>query len=114
MPERVRLDVGDVVLLDAVGAKCIALHPGHEVGVLLDLEGRLNKLEVRDVHRYALTAGIAAELIAELVVAAQEAGERGSPMELTGGQDFLAELENAIAAEQQRRGHGRGLDGDAR
>lgn len=104
MPEHEALHVGDVVLLDAVGAKAIVLQPSGEVGLILDLEGRLNKLDVRDVHRYAMSAGLAAELIAEVVVAAQEAANRGSALELTGGQDFALELERAIAAEQQRRG----------
>lgn len=104
MSEHVGLDVGDVVLLDSVGARCIALHPSNEVGVILDLEGRLNKLAVRDVHRYVLSAGTAAELIAELVVAAHEAGARGSAMGITGGTSFQAELDAAIAAEQRRRG----------
>lgn len=104
MPERERLDVGDMVLLDAVGAKVIKFEPSDEVGLILDLEGKLNKLDVRDVHRYAMPAGLAAELIAELVVAGQEAGARGSAMAVTGGHSFQAELDAAIAAEQRRRG----------
>jgi hypothetical protein len=111
MAERVALDVGDVVLLDSVGARCIEIEPSGEVGVILDLEGRLNKLQVRDVHRYILSAGSAAELIAELVVAAQEAATRGSSMGITGGPTFQAELDAAIATEQKRRGLYRGANG---
>lgn len=99
-----RLDVGDVVLLDAVGAQCIRMHPSGEVGLILDLEGKLNKLNVRDVHRYVMPAGMAAELIAEIVVAAQDAAANGSGLGITGGRDFAAELEAAIAFEQRRRG----------
>lgn len=111
MPEHFTLDVGDVVLLDAVGAQCVELHPSNQVGLILDLEGKLNKLDVRDVHRYAFSAGMAAELIADLIVAAQEAATRGSAMALAGGEDFQAELEAAIAAEQTRRGLVKGDDG---
>jgi hypothetical protein len=100
----VPLDTGDAVLLDAIGAKVIGLIPGNEVAIILDLEGRLNKLDVRDVHRYVMSAGLAAELIAELIVTGTEAAHRGSKLGITGGHEFAAELDAAIANEQQRRG----------
>lgn len=108
------LDVGDVVLLDAVGARCVTLSAADTddvVGVVLDLEGRLNKLEVRDVHRYVMSAGMAAELIAEVVIAAHSAGMHGSAMELSHGESFRAELEAALLAEQKRRRHMKETDG---
>jgi hypothetical protein len=108
MGERVPLDTGDAILLDAVGARAVNMEPSSEVGIILDLEGKLNKLEIRDVHRYVLTAGMAAELIAELVVSAQEAASHGSALALTGGRKFAAELDAAISAEQRRRGLTRG------
>lgn len=101
---RERLDTGDGMLVDAVGALVVRFDPSGEVGLVLDLEGRLNKLEVRDAHRYLLSAGMAAELIAELVVAGQQAASVGSALGMTGASDFAAELETAIAAEQKRRG----------
>jgi hypothetical protein len=101
---RVPMDVGDAVLCDAVGAQAVRFEAMDEVGLILDLEGRLNKLQVRVAHRYALRAGQAAELIAELVVASQVAAGKGSELAITGGQDFLAELDAAIANEQRRRG----------
>lgn len=107
MGERVRLDTGDAMLLDAIGAQVARLHAtdgSDDVGIVLDLEGKLNKLQVRDAHRYLLTAGQAAELIAELVVSAQQAVVDGSPLEITRGQSFAAELDAAIAREQTRRG----------
>jgi hypothetical protein len=101
--KRERLDTGDAMLLDAVGAQVVRFDPSGEVGLILDLEGRLNKLAVRDAHRYLLTAGHAAELIAEIVVAGQQAAASGSSMGID-GTHFAAELESAIANEQARRG----------
>lgn len=101
---REQLDTGDGMLVDAVGALVVRFDPSDEVGLILDLEGRLNKLEVRDAHRYILSAGMAAELIAELVVAGQQAASVGSALGITGASDFAAELDAAIAAEQKRRG----------
>lgn len=100
---KILLDTGDAVLLDATGAQVVRFDPSGEVGIVLDLEGRLNRLQVRDVHRYILSAGMAAELIADLVVAGQEAASAGSALGIT-GTTFAAELEAAIAAEQARRG----------
>jgi hypothetical protein len=99
-----RAGVGDVMILDAIGSLVIKTEPDGDVMLMLDLEGRLNKLQVRDVHRYVMTAGQAAELLAELVVAGQQAAHGGSPLGITEGKEFAAELEAAIAAEQQRRG----------
>lgn len=103
LPDKfVPLDTGDAVLLDASGAQVVRMEPSGEVGIILDLEGKLNKLDIRDVHRYVMSAGMAAELVAELVVAGQEAAARGSA--IAGGRGFLAEFEAAIAREQARRG----------
>lgn len=103
-PQRtIPLDTGDPVLLDSVGARAGRMEPSGQVGLILDLEGKLNKLDVRDAHRYVMSAGMAAELIAELVVAAQVAAANGSALGIT-GRNFSAELEAAIAQEQQRRG----------
>ena len=97
------MDVGDAVLVDSVGALVVRFDPSDEVGIVLDVEGKLNKLQVRDAHRYALSAGMAAELIAELIVAGQQAAAEGSALGIT-GRDFAAELEAAVANEQKRRG----------
>jgi hypothetical protein len=102
----IQLDTGDAMLLDALGAQAVALRLGDgepEIGICLDLEGRLNKLQIRDAHRYLLAPGQAAELIAELVVAAQAAAAQ-SPA----GRAFAVELEAAIAREQAARGFGAG------
>lgn len=106
-PAGEQLDTGDVVLLDAVGAQVMRFEPRGEVGLILDLEGRLNKLGVRDVHRYALSAGLAAELVAELVTAGRRAADAGSALGIT-GRSFQAELVAAIEAEQRRRGTNQG------
>lgn len=94
------------VLLDALGAKVVRTLPSGQVAVVLDLAGRVNKSESgeREEHRYAFSAGMAAELVAELVVAGQEAATAGSDLEISGGKEFAKELELAIAAEQERRG----------
>ncbi len=84
-----RMEVGDVVLLDATGAQVVKFDPNGEAGIVLDLEGRLNKLQIRDVHRYALSAGMAAELIADLVVAGQQAAMEGSKLGITSVRRFL-------------------------
>lgn len=97
-----RLDVGDAVLLDAVGAKTIKTEPSGEIAVLLDLEGRLNKLDIRDAHRYLMSAGTAAELIAEIVVAAQKAAAAGSSLGITESHSFLNELQAAIGLARDR------------
>lgn len=103
-PERhFTCDTGDAILLDAIGAEVVRLEPADQVGVMLDLEGKLNKLQVRDAHRYLLSAGQAAELVARLVVAAQHANSAGA------GSDFAREFAEAIAREQTKL---RGLDRD--
>jgi hypothetical protein len=102
--EHVRMDTGDAVLVDKLGAQVVKFAPSDEVGIVLDLEGKLNKLQIRDAHRYALTAGMAAELIAELVVAGHHAALEGSKLGITRGRRFGDELEAAITREQKRRG----------
>lgn len=97
-----RVETGtDVLLMDAVGAKAVRLErDGQDVGIglVLDLEGRLNKTPERAHRRAMLSAGQAAELIAALVVAAQVAQrELGDD-----GVLFSAELEAAVAREQAR------------
>jgi uncharacterized protein YhdP len=105
MPQgpRQQLDTGAAMLVDACGAQVIRTEPSGEVAVMLDLEGKLNKLDVRDAHRYLMSAGMAAELIAELVVSAQHAAAEGSSLGITGA-TFGKELGAAIAKEQERRG----------
>jgi hypothetical protein len=85
----------DAVLLDELGLKPIrvsARNAGDGAhAVILDLGGRLNKTDARVTHRYLLSVPQTAELIANAVVAAQ-----------TADPEFAAELEQAIAVEQQR------------
>lgn len=104
MARRIKMDTGDAVLVDALGAKVIRTEPAGEIAVMLDLEGTLNKLDIRDAHRYLFAAGQAAELIAELVVAAQYAVAAGAELGLTDAHDFAAELVAAISAAQDRIG----------
>jgi hypothetical protein len=98
--QRVQMDVGDPVLMDSVGARVILTEPAGDVALLLDLEGKLNKLQERVAHRFLMPVGMAAELIAELLVTAQHAAveehERVQP--------FLAELEDRIVEGQRQRG----------
>jgi len=94
----VALDTGDAVLLDAIGAMVARLEPAGQVGIILDLEGKLNKLQVRDVHRYILSAGQAAEMVARLVDAAQHANS------IDAGSNFAEEFAAAVAREQELRG----------
>jgi hypothetical protein len=105
MTEPEPLGVGDAVLVDGCGARVARFSPSDQVGLVLDLQGRLNGLAIRDTHRYLLTAGQAAELIAELIVAGNEAAVRGSDIRL--GSTFADELEAAVALEQERRGLGK-------
>lgn len=102
--KRVPMDIGDSIAVDSTGALVVKFEPSDQIGIVLDLEGKLNKLDIHVAHRYALTAGIAAELVADLIVAGQHAAAVGSACEITGGRDFLAEFEAALAHEQLRRG----------
>lgn len=94
-----RVDVGDTMLLDAINARCVRMYPSEEIGIILDLEGQLNKLEIRDAHRYALSTNHAAELIVALVVAANVGAAHDSD-----ARDFTIRLIDAIHAETLRRG----------
>jgi hypothetical protein len=96
MPERVNLGEGEAILLDALGARAIRVTPSGEVALMLDLEGRLNKRPDRDIARYLLAPGHAAELVASLVAAVQRAAKE-SPE----GVDFAVEFERALAREQE-------------
>lgn len=93
-PGQTRLN-RDAVLLDEVGASPIEVQATGGglggLGTVLDLGGRLNKTDTRVTHRYLMTVPQTAELIANLVVAAQ-----------TAARDFGEQLEQAIAAEQER------------
>lgn len=94
--QRVNLAEGEAILLDSLGARAIRLQPSGTVALMLDIEGRLNKTEARDVVRYLLSPGAAAELMAALVAAVQRAVQE-SPE----GVDFAVELERALAREQE-------------
>lgn len=98
------IHVGDVVLLDGIRAECVLAHPSGQIGISIDLEGRLNSLRIRDTHRYLVSASGAAELIAAIIVAANVAAARGAELEFTGGTDFSRELFAAIAVERRRLG----------
>jgi hypothetical protein len=94
--ERINLGAGDAILLDSLGARAIRLTPSNRVGVMVDLEGRLNKREDRHFGRYLLSPGQAAELVASLVAAVQRATQESSE-----GMDFAVEFERALAREQE-------------
>lgn len=75
---------GGHVLLDAIGAaafkvtqgKATADHGGQPApGMLLDLEGRLNKTSTRYVGRFLMTPGQAAELVNRVVFAVHSSGD---------------------------------------
>jgi hypothetical protein len=82
------------VIVDSVGAVAMLLAPRQELALYLELAGRLNKRRDRDEGAYLFSIGQAAELVADVVVAAQASGDTG----------FARELEAAIAREQARRG----------
>jgi hypothetical protein len=94
--ERINLGAGDAILLDSLGARAIRVTPSDEIGLMLDLGGRLNKRPDRDVARYLLSPGQAAELVGSLVAASQRAAQE-SPE----GVDFAVEFERALAREQE-------------
>lgn len=94
--EHINLGAGDAILLDALGARAIRVSPSNEVGLMLDLEGRLSKTKDRYFGRYLLSAGQAAELVASLVAAVQR-----TTQESPEGVDFAVEFERALAREQE-------------
>lgn len=73
------MDEGEACLVDELGAVAMLTVPAHrgttpQVGVRLDLGGKLNKLPDRYHGRFLLSFGQAAELMAELANAAISAG----------------------------------------
>lgn len=70
MSEFVPVHTGDAILLTGVGSFVIRTKPANELALALDLEGKLNKLDIVDAHRFLMSAGQAAELVAEIVVMA--------------------------------------------
>lgn len=98
MTEIVDLPPGGAIMLDALGAKAILTQPTvrsaqPQLGIVLDLEGKLNKLPQREHRRFLLSVGQAAELAAELAVRSSQAGRL---------EEFNSELESAV--ERKRRG----------
>jgi hypothetical protein len=65
-PRVIDLPPGEAILLEALGSKAIITAPAAEFGVVLDLDGKLNKLTTREHHRFLLSPGQVAELIADL------------------------------------------------
>ena len=96
------MDVGDPVIMDSAGAKVIRTEPAGQVGLLVDLEGKLLELEVRVAYRFLMSSAQAAALVAELVVAGQHAAVEDGPD--GDARTFLEDLENGIVREQRRRG----------
>jgi hypothetical protein len=94
--ERINLGAGEAILLDSLGARAIRVSPNDQIGVMVDLEGRLNRREDRHFGRYLLSPGQAAELVASLVAAAQRASQESSE-----GLNFGVEFERALAREQE-------------
>lgn len=62
------------VLLDSVGAVALKLSPTGELAVYLELGGRVNKRQERDEGAYLMPPAMGAELVAEVIVAANAAG----------------------------------------
>jgi hypothetical protein len=93
--ERVDLPPGGAVLVDKLGALAIETEPAGELAILLELGGRLNKLDERSMVAYLMAAGTVAELVANVIVAVQRLGPGK-------GDKFRDELEEAIKAEQAR------------
>jgi hypothetical protein len=82
----------DAVILDELGCKAILTEPSNELAVVLDLGGRLNRTPARVEHRYIMSAGQAAELIADLTIGARAVG----------GPAWLEELDRELAAAKAR------------
>lgn len=91
MEERPHFDAAGAVLVDELGVLAAEMHPTGELAVVLDIGGRVTNRTERERNRYLMRAGQAAELIAEIVVAAQ----RLEP-------HFRHELDRAIKREQER------------
>ena len=94
--EHINLGAGDAILLEALGARAIRVTPSDEIGLMVDLEGRLNRREDRHFGRYLLSPGQAAELVASLVAAVQR-----TTQESPEGLGFAVEFERALAREQE-------------
>lgn len=88
------------VLLDTLGAVAIRVEPENDLGLLVELGGRLNKSDVRRTTGFLVTAAHAAELIANIVVAVQHLRAAGDPAALA----FNDELERALERERERLG----------
>lgn len=88
---------GGAILVDAVGARAVALSSPEQdkpvVGLIFDLAGKRNKLDERAEERFILPVAIAAEIVAEFVVAANMAAE--TP-------EFAAEFGAALQRHQER------------
>lgn len=84
------------VLVDESGAVAIEVTPtgggDQQTAILLELGGKLNKSDDRWKGRFLLAVGQVAELMADLAVAAKNSGD----------QDFVRELDVALAREQAR------------
>lgn len=95
--EFVPLDPGTAVIVDAVGSKAVVLNitgeEGVQTGLIFDVAGKLNKLDGRQEWRFILPVGIAAEIVASFVVAAQYADD------IPG---FQEEFSKALEREQGR------------
>lgn len=69
-----RIGAGEAVLLDELGAAAIETRPAGELAVILDVGGKLNRRHERVSARYLMRIGQAAELVADIVVAAYRGG----------------------------------------
>lgn len=65
--QRIALPEGGAVIVDALGSMAIQTEPKGEYGIVLDLEGKLNKQEARSDQRYLFTPGQVSELMANLL-----------------------------------------------
>lgn len=90
-PQHVELGKGGAVIVDELGAVPILTQPSNEEALLIELGGRLNKMQERRKQKYLLSPGQAAELIANIIVACGAT---------TIG--FRQELDRALTREQDR------------
>lgn len=72
--DELRLDAGDAILLDRLGAAPIETRPEGTLAIVLDVGGRLNKRTDDVENRYLMRPGQAVELVTELVTALIRAG----------------------------------------
>lgn len=86
------------MLLDKLGAVAICVEPENELALFVELGGRLNKSDLRQTVAFLFTAGHAAELIANIVVAMQNLRANGDPVAL----EFNDELDRALQRERDR------------